>query len=51
MLRVDVVESPNTDKGYGDTGNQPEGHEREAENDWLDPIYNWYHAYDPHKWK
>jgi hypothetical protein len=49
-LRVDVVKSPNTDKGYGDTGNQPEGQEWKAENEWSDPIDNGYHAYDPNEW-
>ena len=49
-LRVDVVESPNTEKGYGDTGDQPKGQEGKAENDWSDPIDNGYHPYDPYEW-
>jgi hypothetical protein len=50
MLRVDAVESPNTGKGYGDTGNQPKGQEGKAANDWSDSVDKGYHPYDPYEW-
>ena len=50
MLRVDAVESPNTDKGYGNTGNQPKGQEGKAANDWSDSVDKGYHPYDPYEW-
>jgi len=46
-LQVDVVKSPDTEKGYRDTGNQPKGQKGQAENERSDPIDNGYHAYDP----
>lgn len=51
MFVVDFVESPDTDKAYGDAHNQPKGQEGKAANERPDPIDDGYHAYDPYEWK
>jgi hypothetical protein len=49
-LRVDPIESPNTDKSHRDTGNQPKGQEGKTKDQWSDPIDHGYHANDPNEW-